>query len=193
MIQKPKGYEKAQPLTEQERLPAGGYVLKILGTEVKEYDWGNVLVVSFDIVEGEHKDFYKNNYKNQTMEDKKWKGNIRLNIPSGDESDQDNFTMRRFKTNMEAIEDSNSGFHWDWDETKLKGKIVGAVFNNKQYEMNGRDGFYTNCYSFKSAEDIRTGNFKIPKDTLLKKGSGPSSFDSDDYEELNPDEEDLPF
>lgn len=198
MIQKPKGYENAKAYTEQERLPIGGYVLKIMGAEVKEYTWGNVLVISFDIAEGEHKGFYAENYRSQTMEDKKWKGTKRLNIPSGDGSEQDNRDMSIFKTAMNAIEDSNPGFHWDWDESNLKGKLVGAVFNNKEYDFNGRNGFYTNCYSFKTVEDIRNGKFKIPKDSLLKNkpadsGSGASDgYNPDDYEELEVDG-DLPF
>lgn len=198
MIQKPKGYENAKVLTEQERLPVGGYVLKIMGAEVKEYTWGNVLVISFDIAEGEYKDFYADNYRAQTMEDKKWKGTKRLNIPAGDNTEADNLTMSIFKTSMNMIEDSNPGFHWSWDESTLKGKIVGAVFNNKQYEINGRDGFYTNCHSFKTVEDIRNGKFKIPKDSLLKNksadsGSGASDgYNPDDYEELEVDG-DLPF
>ena len=41
-----------------EPLPVGGYVAKILNAEVKEYDWGELLVISFDIAVGEHKDFF---------------------------------------------------------------------------------------------------------------------------------------
>lgn len=194
MIQKPKGYENAKPIVSQERLPAGGYVLKIMGTEVQEYSWGNVLVLSFDVAEGEHKDYYAENYRNQIMEDKKWKGTFRMNIPLGDGSDKDNYTMSRFKTNMDAIEDSNPGYHWDWDETTLKGKLTGALFNNKEYDMNGKTGFYTNCHSLLPAEQIRKGKFTVPKDTLLKKEKDvPSRFGSvDDYEEIDTDG-DLPF
>ena len=64
-----------------EPLPAGGYVAKIMNAEVKEYSWGEVLVISFDIAEGEYKDFFATQYRENTNEDKKWKGNFRLTVP----------------------------------------------------------------------------------------------------------------
>ena len=40
-------------------LPAGGYVAKILKVEVCEYSWGDVLLLSFDINEGEYKGHFR--------------------------------------------------------------------------------------------------------------------------------------
>ena len=74
------GYEDAKAYTDAEKLPAGGYVVKILDVNELVYDWGKVLAISFDITEGEYTDFYKNNYKMQQQEDKKWKGVYRLNF-----------------------------------------------------------------------------------------------------------------
>lgn len=167
-MRKLNGYNAAQAYTDQQRLPVGGYVLKILNVDYQENSWGDVIVLSFDIEEGEHKGFYAANYRGQTGEDKKWKGTYRLRVPKDDGSEQDNWTMRRFKTVMLAFEDSNSGYRWNWDEQTLKGKLVGALFNNKEYELNGRHGFFTNCHSLVAAEKIRTGDFKIPEDTMLK-------------------------
>ncbi|MFR8011236.1 MAG: hypothetical protein ACLU8W_05690 [Clostridia bacterium] len=48
---------KAERRAQREILPAGGYVAKILDAKEVEYSWGTVLLVSFDIAEGEHKDF----------------------------------------------------------------------------------------------------------------------------------------
>ncbi|MCC8101184.1 MAG: hypothetical protein LIP11_02640, partial [Clostridiales bacterium] len=62
--------------------------------------------------------------------------------------------------------------HWDWDENKLKGKLIGALFNNKEYDFNGRHGFFTNCHSLVAVERIRSGKFTIPDDTLLNQNSG---------------------
>ena len=66
------------------------------------------------------------------------------------------------------VEESNPGYHWDWDEGKLKGKLIGGLFNNKEYAYNGRHGFFTNCHSLITVEKIRSGKFTIPDDTLLK-------------------------
>lgn len=166
------GYEQAQAYTNPDRLPVGGYVLKILNVDYQCNDWGDVIVLSFDIAEGGFKDFFANNYKSQTGEDKKWKGTYRLMVPADDGSEKDEWKMRRFKTVLTNIEESNSGYHWNWDEQTLKGKIIGALFNNKEYEYNGRHGFFTNCHSLTSVERIRSGKFEVPADTLLRK-DGP--------------------
>lgn len=73
------------------------------------------------------------------------------------------------------FEASNQGYHWNWDEQTLKGKRIGALFNNKEYDFEGRHGFFTNCHSLVTAEKIRSGKFEIPADTLLKKNSGQPS------------------
>lgn len=196
-MKKLEGYEKAQAYSDTERLPIGGYVLKIMDVKYQTNDWGDVILLSFDIAEGDQKDFFASNYKAQTGEDKKWKGTYRLRVPKDDGSEQDNWTMRRFKTVMNAFEDSNSGYHWNWDEQTLKGKLIGALFNNKEYEFNGRHGFFTNCHSLVTVEKIRSGKFEIPEDTLLKNNSssGASSSIGDGFMNIpdGVDDEALPF
>lgn len=198
-MKKLNGYAAAQTYSDQERLPVGGYVLKILDVKYQENDWGDVIILSFDIEEGEHKGFYAANYKAQTQEDKKWKGTYRLRVPKDDGTEQDNWTMRRFKTVISNFEDSNQGYHWNWDEQTLKGKLIGALFNNKEYRFNGREGFFTNCHSLVTVEKIRSGEFKIPADTLLRDKPNSNNLagaatDSDGFMNI-PDgiDEDLPF
>lgn len=171
MINKPKGYDDAKAYTEAERLPIGGYVLKIMNAKTQNYTWGQVLVVAFDIIEGDYKDFFKNNFDMQQQEDKKWKGTIRINLPKDDGTEQDNWTLRSLKTNMTAIEDSNEGYTWDWNEDSLKGKIVGGIFRNKQYEYEGKTGFFTECFKLMAVDKIREGKFKMPEDKLLNKSA----------------------
>lgn len=188
------GYQDAKAYTDQERLPVGGYVLKILDVKYQENQWGDVIVLSFDIDEGEQKGFFAANYKMQEQEDKKWKGNYRLRIPKDDGSDEDTWAMRRFKTVIKNFEESNPGFHWDWDEQKLKGKSIGALFNNKEYDFNDHHGFFTNCHSLVTVEKIRSGKFKVPADTLLKKQQAQPGPDEDRFINI-PDgiDEELPF
>lgn len=168
-MRKLNGYQEAKTYSDQERLPVGGYILRILDVKYQENGWGDIIILSFDIEEGDRKGFFKKQYNGQTSEDKKWKGTYRLRVPKDDGSEQDEWTMRRFKTIMMNFEESNPGYHWDWDEQTLKGKLIGALFNNKEYEFNGRHGFFTNCHSLVSLEKIRSGSFEIPADTLLKK------------------------
>ena len=72
------GLEIKNSVGANEPLPAGGYVAKVLTAIVEDYSWGEVLVISFDIAEGEYKDFFSKQYRENTREDKKWKGNFRL-------------------------------------------------------------------------------------------------------------------
>ena len=189
------GYEQAQAYTNPDRLPVGGYVLKILNVAYQSNDWGDVIILSFDIAEGEFKGFFENNYKAQTGEDKKWKGAYRLMVPADDGSEKDEWKMRRFKTVITNIEESNPGYHWNWDEQTLKGKIIGALFNNKEYEYNGRHGFFTNYHSLIAVERIRSGKFEIPADTLIRKDSPQHPTASGDGFMNIPDglDDELPF
>ncbi|MBR5583137.1 MAG: hypothetical protein IKW21_01265 [Lachnospiraceae bacterium] len=166
MIIKPNGYDEMQVYEAQEKLPVGGYVLKIIKTKVESYTWGQVLVLAFDVIEGEYAGFYQKNFDAQ-QQDKKWKGTYRINLPKNDGSDMDQWNVRKLKSSMTAIEASNDGYVWNWDEKSLAGKLVGGLFGNKEYEMNGRRGFYTDCRAFCSVERIRSGNFNIPADKLL--------------------------
>lgn len=191
---KKRNFDRNNVIRQTEKLPAGGYVIKIMDAKEENYDWGDRLAIAFDIAEGEHAGFYNENFKNQQGEDKKWKGVMRLNIPKEDGSEQDAWTQKRFNTNIVAIEDSNPGFFFDWDETKLKGKLVGALFNNKEYEINGNSGFYTNCHSFVPAQNIRDGKFTIPKDTLLpnsKQNQKPTADNG--FVTASSGEEEIPF
>ncbi len=162
------GFKPAKAVS-NEPLPAGGYVAKILKAECVATDWGDKLVLSFDIVDGPYRDFFANQYRNNPNEDKKWKGTIRISIPADDGSEQDERNKRSFNNAMWAIEDSNTGYHFNWDETTLKDKTVGVLFRNKEWEMNGRTGWTTECCALESATAIRKGDFKTPKDKPLSK------------------------
>ena len=111
-----KDYDKTQAYANREVLPPGGYVLKIGGVK---YESGSgrsdQIVLRFDIDEGEYNGYFQRNYDEQNTEDKKWKGTYRIWVPSDDGSEQDGWSKRRFKTIMNAFEDSNPGYSWDWD------------------------------------------------------------------------------
>lgn len=183
------GYKAQKQGGTREILPAGGYVAKILNAEEKRYDWGDVLLISFDISEGERAGFFNKDYQENANEDKKWRGTYRLPIPKDDGSERDGWTKNTFGGAMWAIEESNPGYAWSWDEKTLKGKTVGVLFRNKEWEMNGNTGWTTECCKLESADDIRNGKFRMPKDKPLKnKQSNASDFvpnvEVDDGEKL---------
>lgn len=187
-------YEGTQAYGDYEVLPKDGYVVKILGAELCTNSVSQYVKISCDIAEGEYSGFYAKEYKNQQREDKKWHCNYLLYIPKDDGSERDSWTKRRFKTFAEALEESNPGYHFDWDEQKFKGKIIGGLFNEREYEKNdGSVGRATNLAQFCSVDKIRSGSFKLPKDKLINK---PNSQQQSPDGFMNiPDgaEEELPF
>ena len=170
-------YNETKSYGQVQILPKGAYVLKILGAEVLENSNGQYVKIGCDIAEGEFKDFYAKDYKAQQSEDKKWRCNYLLNVPKDDGTEQDGWTKRRFKTIIEAIEDSNPGYHFDWDEKKFKGKLIGGLFNEREYESNGQVRKATNLAQLCAVESIRKNTYTLPNDKLLN-GRSAVSFNT---------------
>lgn len=193
MVKKYGDFKAAPSGGSREKLPAGGYVAKIMGVELKERSDGRgYLQIAFDISEGEHKDFFANDYRQNTNDDRKWRGNYYLNIPQDNGTEQDGWTKRSFGNAVWALEESNSGYHWDWDETKLKGKLFGVLFRNREWEYNGRTGWTTEACSIVDVSSIRNNTFRMPADKPL--GNRASAAAAATFEELaGGDESDLPF
>ena len=151
-----------------EKLPRGAYVLRILEAkeEITASGW-DTLRVSFDIVEGEYKDFYKNQYINSTAKDKKWKGVKVVYLPKDNGTDEDERTKRTFKTFISKVEHSNPGYSWDWNETGLKGKLVGGLFAMEEKIIDGKKVSWVHLFWWDNVDNIRTGKFTMPDDKLL--------------------------
>lgn len=185
---------KAEKSTTREQLPAGGYVAKILNAEEVTYSWGSVLEIFFDILEGAHAGFFKKDFDAQQREDKKWRGKYRLSVPKDDGSEKDGWTKRTFNNAIYCIEDGNPGYHWNWDETTLKGKTVGVLFRNEEWEHNGNTGWSTRACALACVGDIKDGKFKMPKDKPLKNKQSSTPAIPGGFEETTiPDDVKLPW
>lgn len=184
-------YDKTQSYQDREELPVGAYIMKIMGAEVKENKVGQYVQISMDIAEGQYKDFFANDYRGQDREKKVWHCSYLLNVPKDDGSEKDGWTKRRFKTFTEALEASNNGYHFDWDEKKFKGLSIGGLFNRREWSYNNRTGMSTNFAQVCSVEKVRTGKYKIPKDQYLKGHQETSDADDSGFTVVHDD--DLPF
>ena len=61
-----------------------------------------------------------------------------------------------FKGFIKTIENSNVGYVWDWDETKLKGKKVCGVFQYEEYEkQDGTKGIKVRLSKFRSLDKLK--------------------------------------
>ena len=195
MIKKYDG-QKAEKATSNTPLPAGGYVAKIRTAKIEEYQWGNVLIIAFDIAEGDYAGFFKKQFDANPNEDKKWKGTYRLTIPEEGSKYFDS-NRRIFNNFIYALEDSNDGYHYDCDEKKFKDKLIGVLFRNKQWEMNGKSGWTTECGAVTDITAIRDESFKPLRDKPLNNSisasSGSAPLTSGDAGALLDPDDDLPF
>ena len=173
----------------RETLPAGGYVCQIVNARVEENAWGDTLIIAHDVCEGDYSGIFKRDYDNNTNENKKWRGTFRLNLPKDDGSEQDEWKKRTLGNTIWAIEESNPGYTFDWDEKKLKGKKIGLIYRNREWSMNGRTGWTTEAGGADSIDNIRDGKYKMLKDRpLANKTESAFSEVADDG-----GEDDLPF
>ena len=187
-----KNWDDVKAPAEFNKLPMGGYLCRIMEAEVTQTRSGDeMLVVNFDITDGEYKDYYANEHRSQQSEDKRWKGVIRYFLPKEDGSEKDAWTKSRFKAFTDALEESNSGYIWEWKEETLKGKKIGMVTRNEEWDYNGKTGFTVRPYNFVTIDKIVKGTYKLPKDKYLN-GSAPTTQKPAETEDLLLDS-DLPF
>ena len=149
-----------------EQLPTDkAYVCEIKGAKEVDYttDSGyrvHRVDIALDVCEGEYEGFYQKKFDDSQDEDKKWKGVVKLNIPKFDGTEKDNWTVKSFNTQFVAIEDSNPGYTWNNVLDSLKGKKIGLVLRDKEWEFNGNRGFYSEPYKLISVANARAQKFR---------------------------------
>ena len=178
-------------------LPIGAYecVIKDARLNHNEETGKNTLKISIDIASGEYKDYFLKAYETDTRVDRKWNNNaVRYLAYEGD-------NVAFFKGFITTIENSNVGYTWDWDETKLKGKKVCGVFQYEEYEkQDGTRGIKVRLSKFRSLDKLK--DIEVSDSIKMLDGSYVSY---DDYMERKEDkfadfkdsveinETDLPF
>lgn len=194
-----KDFDKveAKGMDDFKGLPIGAYecVIKDARLNHNEETGKNTLKISIDIASGEYKDYFLKAYETDTRVDRKWNNNaIRYLAYEGD-------NVSYFKGFITTIENSNVGYTWDWDETKLKGKKVCGVFQYEEYEkQDGTRGIKVRLSKFRSLDKLK--DIEVSDSIKMLDGSYVSY---DDYMERKEDkfadfkdsveinETDLPF
>ena len=147
-MQQFNGYNEAKEQAKYSgggRLPAGAYACKIIGVKLTPAngDKSGFITIQFDITDGEYKDFFQKQFKENTRDDKKYKGKATIYLPKDDGSERDGWTKNNFAKWTNALEESNKGYTWDWDESKWKDKKIGIVFGETGTRIEGKDIVYT--------------------------------------------------
>lgn len=158
-------------------LPAGVYVGKVLGAKVETQNIAgrdiDRLVLQLDVAEGEYTDHYRKAFEvsKNGMYPAKYKGTLRLNIPvKGDMYEAMN--KRILEGAAWAFQESNPGYKWDNDESKLKGLSVGFSVREADYLIEDADGVRkvtsTEICRLESVKEVKEGKVKMPKRRELK-------------------------
>lgn len=200
MLTKPQNYEQTAAIEGGgETLQPGGYICKILRVQERMSRGGNpMFVFEFDIAQGNRAGFFKRKYENSSKmnANAKWGGSLYQSVSS-------DYGVGRLKGMITAIEHSNPGFHFNWDdpqnERTLTGKLVGVVFGEEEY-LNDKNEKKkaTKPFWMCSADKIREG-VEVPKPRLLKEDSIPAAsnigipLDFDEDFKLMADDDEVPF
>lgn len=190
-------YDKTKRKKSFETLPKDCYVVKIMNAKetANKNNSGSHIAIAFDIAEGDYKNFYMEQYENNTNEDKKWPNDAiyRLTVPA-DGSQQ--FVIDNWNTFFADLEDSNNGFVFSGDCSKLKGKLIGGKFHIEQTEYRGKVYNHTRLRWTCVADDVRSGKAakNMPNDKFLNSPSRSSQTAETDFMTI-PDnsKEEIPF
>lgn len=176
------GYAPKASSSKPECLPAGIYSAVIKGARVEDTQYGQRLIIALDVADGEHKGHYQNLFdwetQNGNFGSPKWKGTLRIGVPTGDGSEKDSWTKRSFEGNIWAIEQSNPGFTFDFDEKKLTGLKVGINVRAKEWEYNDMTGWTTEIGRLESLPEVLAGRVKPMKDRPLNKPETAATTDA---------------
>lgn len=186
----PQGYQEADAKSfgEFETLEAGGYICKILKAEEQTSKSGKqMLVIFYDIAEGEHKDYHKREFERikEKNPDAKWKGTY-YQLTEGN-------SVPYFKGLITSIEESNAGYKWDFNESTLKGKLFGGAIGLEEWENGDKGGMQPKLRYVTSVESIRKG-INPPKDKMLDGNTAMKTIQNDtDFSLMDEEEDFIPF
>ena len=168
---------EAKGMEDFKALPIGAYecIIKDARINKNEESGKETFKVSIDIATGEYKDYFLKRYENNTNPMKKWDNNaVRYLAFQGD-------NVAYFKGFITCVENSNVGYKWDWDETKLRGKKICGVFQYEEYEkQDGAKAVKVRLNKFRSLDKMKEANENLSDSVKLLNGSYVSI---DDYNE----------
>lgn len=148
--------EKSE-VVEFNNLGAGIYHAQIKTVEDvtdKEY-----LKITFDFVDGD----FKGEGARLEKEFGKWSNTFTIY-----KSYKENAT-KFFKAFITAIEKTNKGYIWNWDEKTLVGKYFVAVMGEEEYQAeSGEIKVSVKCVEQRSFEAEKNGDIKVPELKKLK-------------------------
>ena len=190
------GFKSEQMQNKYPMLPPGPYVASIQNVKIEGTEPDQQLIIRLEIIEGDWAGYYTKRYTHDTQNagfnqqyQAKYKGDLKIQIPNNANTARKfpETDLKRFNHTIWAIETSNPGYHWDWNEMGLKGKITGL--NVQEGTFNGNP--YTTPAKLENVDDVRKGLVQTMKP---RKPSGEAQVGPTDDMGFTPVETDsLPF
>jgi hypothetical protein len=187
-MRKPDGYDGAEAKNAGFREPvAGPCILGIIRATAGKSDNGNPqLTIELDIADGPFKNFYREKSErfNQSWYLKHWQGTEGKSIPY-------------FKGLIVAIEESNPGYKFDFNEATLSRKLIGGNLREEEYaKKDGSIGVRMKIAYLCSLQSVTTGGHKVlPTKKLVSAASrepGVDDIPPENYDQRQP-EGPMPF
>ena len=174
-------------------LPKGLYTARITAVKIDGTEPDQRLILRLDITEGEYTGYYSRRYKADQDRGSqfgvKYKGDYAIQIPNESNPRRQHYDwdLRTFNGAIWAIEQSNPGYHWDWNEEGLKGKNVGI--NVRQGTYNGNP--YTTIGRLESLEEMKAGRVKLMRDAEPRGDAQAEQAAPETFTKV--EDEDIPF
>lgn len=175
-----RGYDEVSEYSgDSQKLPAGGYVCKIINVELGERNNRPQIRVFVDVAEGEYAGYFSRQKRDN------WSKRAVFVRYIYDESEKR--ITPALKSLLANVERSNDNFALDlqrFDQNSLVGKLCGFTFGEREYEYNERIYTTTEVKFPVSADKIRSGDFKVPEIQRLEAAYPPSKNYDDDFNDL---------
>ena len=174
---------EAKGMEDFRAMKIGAYecVIKEAGVHTNEQSGKKTFRVAVDIASGEFKNYYQQRYDSNTSMDKKWDNNaVRYLAFEGD-------NVAYFKGFITAVENSNPGYKWNWEEETLVNKKIGGIFLYEEYEnQEGKRNVKVRLNKFRSLDKLKDAF--VSDSVKLLNGSYMSI---DDYNERKEEKDDV--
>lgn len=153
------------------KLPAGGYVCRILNVGVDSTQNGSTFIkLQIDIQEGEYAAHFTKlwNASKNSQYERKWKGVYKIFLPvNHGDAEKYKKAIAFYKGQVNSITRSNGmpemNIEAGYDPDVFKGKLVGVLFREAEYDIDGKRGTFTEPAFLIDAAKIRSGDFQIPE------------------------------
>lgn len=197
MIRKPNDWESTQPLygTAPMQVSPGGHVCVIQDAVLtKSRNTGrDMLELSLEIREGGRFDgIYAKQYDTKL---RSARAGQRVVWPCRyfqmlNDYQQPELTHPRFRGLIKAVEESNTGFVWNWDERALKGRRIGFIFREEEYLGQNDGAVHVSVRPFACIPADRAAEADVPRRLELQPAQ---KMAAEGFSEVNDDNDELPF